>query len=42
MSGLALIGSLVTLLLSLEFMRQERIAGFEFPVPDPARRRSAC
>ena len=32
MSGLALIGSLVTLLLSLEFMRSERIAGFEFPV----------
>src|SRR5580692_5456205 len=32
MSALALIGSLVTLLLSLEFMRSERIAGFEFPV----------
>ena len=32
MSGLALVGSLVTLLLSLEFMRSERIAGFEFPV----------
>ncbi len=32
MSGLALIGSLVTLLLSIEFMRSERIAGFEFPV----------
>ncbi len=32
MRGLALIGSLVTLLLSLEFMRKERIAGFEFPV----------
>ncbi len=32
MSGLALIGSLVTLLLSLEFMRREQIAGFEFPV----------
>jgi NADH-quinone oxidoreductase subunit N len=32
MSALALIGSLVTLLLSLEFMRAERIAGFEFPV----------
>ncbi len=32
MSGLALIGSLVTLLLSLDFMRRERIAGFEFPV----------
>jgi NADH-quinone oxidoreductase subunit N len=32
MSALALIGSLVTLLLSVEFMRQERIGGFEFPV----------
>ena len=32
MSGLALIGSLVTLLLSLDFMRRERIGGFEFPV----------
>ncbi len=32
MSGLMLIGSLVTLLLSLEFMRRERMAGFEFPV----------
>ena len=32
MSALALIGSLVTLLLSLEFMRKERIAGFEFPI----------
>jgi len=32
MSALALVGSLVTLLLSLEFMRAERIAGFEFPV----------
>ena len=32
MSGLAVIGSLVTLLLSLDFMRSERIAGFEFPV----------
>ncbi|RBP09105.1 NADH dehydrogenase subunit N [Roseiarcus fermentans] len=32
MSGLAVIGSLVTLLLSLEFMRREQIAGFEFPV----------
>ena len=32
MSGLMLIGSLVTLLLSLDFMRRERIAGFEFPV----------
>ena len=32
MSALALVGSLVTLLLSVEFMRQERIGGFEFPV----------
>ncbi len=32
MSGLAVIGSLVTLLLSLEFMRSERVAGFEFPI----------
>jgi NADH-quinone oxidoreductase subunit N len=32
MSALALIGSLVTLLLSVEFMRQERVGGFEFPV----------
>ena len=32
MSALALIGSLVTLLLSIEFMRKERIGGFEFPV----------
>ncbi len=32
MSGLALIGSLVTLLLSLAFMRAERIGGFEYPV----------
>src|SRR5579871_2962349 len=32
MSGLMLIGSLVTLLLSLAFMRRERLAGFEFPV----------
>ena len=32
MSALALVGSLVTLLLSVEFMRKERIGGFEFPV----------
>src|SRR5271166_3243628 len=32
MSALALVGSLVTLLLSVDFMRKERIAGFEFPV----------
>ncbi len=32
MSGLALIGSLVTLLLSIEFMRKERVGGFEFPI----------
>jgi len=32
MNGLALVGSFVTLLLSLEFMRKERIASFEFPV----------
>src|SRR5580658_4660114 len=32
MGALALIGSLVTVLLSVEFMRQERIGGFEFPV----------
>jgi NADH-quinone oxidoreductase subunit N len=32
MSALALVGSLVTLLLSVEFMREERIGGFEFPV----------
>src|ERR1700735_5595906 len=32
MSALALVGSLGTLLLSVEFMRQERIGGFEFPV----------
>ncbi len=32
MSGLALIGSLVTLLLSIEFMREERVGGFEFPI----------
>ncbi len=32
MSALALVGSLVTLLLSIEFMRTERVGGFEFPV----------
>jgi NADH-quinone oxidoreductase subunit N len=32
MKALALIGSLVTLVLSVEFMRKERIAGFEFPI----------
>src|SRR5580698_3440057 len=32
MSAIMLVGSLVTLLLSVEFMRQERIGGFEFPV----------
>jgi NADH-quinone oxidoreductase subunit N len=32
MGVLALIGSLATLLLSVEFMRKERIGGFEFPV----------
>ena len=32
MSGLALVGSLVTLLLSIEFMRAEHVGGFEFPV----------
>src|SRR5574340_84600 len=32
MGGLTVIGSLVTLLLSLDFMRSERIAGFEFPI----------
>ena len=32
MSALMLVGSLVTLLLSIEFMRKERIGGFEFPV----------
>ncbi len=32
MKALALIGSLVTLLLSVEFMRREKIAGFEFPI----------
>ena len=32
MKALALIGSLVTLLLSIDFMRNEKIGGFEFPV----------
>ena len=32
MKALALIGSLVTLVLSVEFMRKEKIAGFEFPI----------
>ncbi len=32
MSALMLVGSLVTLLLSIEFMRKERVGGFEFPV----------
>ena len=32
MSALALIGSLVTMVLSAEFMRKERIGGFEFPI----------
>ncbi len=32
MKALALIGSLVTLLLSLDFMRKEKVGGFEFPV----------
>jgi NADH-quinone oxidoreductase subunit N len=32
MGAFALIGSLATLLLSVEFMRKERIGGFEFPV----------
>ena len=32
MKALALIGSLTTLLLSVDFMRKERIGGFEFPV----------
>jgi NADH-quinone oxidoreductase subunit N len=32
MKALALIGSLATLLLSVDFMRKERIGGFEFPV----------
>ena len=32
MKALALIGSLTTLLLSIDFMRREKIGGFEFPV----------
>jgi NADH-quinone oxidoreductase subunit N len=32
MKALALIGSLVTLVLSIDFMRNEKIGGFEFPV----------
>src|SRR3984957_5199375 len=32
MKALALIGSLVTLVLSVDFMRKEKIAGFEFPI----------
>ena len=32
MKALALIGSLVTLVLSIDFMRAHKIAGFEFPV----------
>jgi len=32
MKALALVGSLTTLLLSVEFMRREKIHGFEFPV----------
>ena len=32
MSALALIGSLATMVLSAEFMRKERIGGFEFPI----------
>jgi len=32
MKALALVGSLTTLLLSVEFMRRERIAAFEFPI----------
>src|SRR6202044_2761626 len=32
MGAITLVGSLVALLLSVEFMRQERIGGFEFPV----------
>ena len=32
MKALALIGSLTTLLLSIEFMRRAKIAGFEFPI----------
>ena len=35
MGAITLVGSLVTLLLSVEFMRQERIGGFEFPGPHP-------
>ncbi len=32
MKALALIGSLTTLLLSIDFMRKEKIGGFEFPI----------
>ncbi|HEY1943196.1 MAG TPA: NADH-quinone oxidoreductase subunit NuoN [Roseiarcus sp.] len=32
MKALALIGSLATLLLSIDFMRREKIGGFEFPI----------
>src|SRR5450631_196420 len=32
MKALALIGSLTTLVLSVDFMRKEKIAGFEFPI----------
>ncbi len=32
MKALSLIGSLVTLLLSIDFMRRAKIAGFEFPI----------
>ena len=32
MSAVALIGSLATMVLSAEFMRKERIGGFEFPI----------
>src|SRR5580692_6155148 len=32
MKALALIGSLTTLVLSVEFMRKEKLAGFEFPI----------
>ncbi len=32
MTALALIGSLTTLLLSVDFMRREKIGGFEFPI----------
>ncbi len=32
MGALVLVGSLVTILLSVEFMRRERLGGFEFPV----------